>query len=129
VDVYVHEKNLDGTLKELHRASDGPWGGTLVDDNFIAWLSTMFGEDTMERLKNDEIRDYFDLLRAFEMSKRNELPDSTKTINFRMPVSLREFYTESNSENIVQKIQRMDLKNEVNFKRDTFRVSPDVVRS
>jgi len=89
----------------------------------------MFGEDTMERLKNDEIRDYFDLLRAFEMSKRNELPDSTKTINFRMPVSLREFYTESNSENIVQKIQRMDLKNEVNFKRDTFRVSPDVVRS
>jgi len=42
VDVSVHEKNIDGTLKELHRASGGPWGGTLVDDNFIARLSTMF---------------------------------------------------------------------------------------
>jgi len=83
----------------------------------------------MERLKNDEMRDYFDLLRAFEMNKRNELPDSTKTINFRVPVSLCEFYSESNSENIAQKIERLNLENEVNFKRDTLRVSPDIVRS
>jgi len=129
VDVSVHEKNLDGTLKELHRASGGPWGGTLVNDNFIAWLSTMFGDDVMKKLKGEVLQDYFDLLREFEMSKRKELSDSSKTINFRVPVSLCDFHKESNNENIIKKIERLNKINEVNFKRDMLRVSPTVVRS
>ncbi|WAR14075.1 HS12A-like protein [Mya arenaria] len=27
-DISVHERNPDGTLKEIHKASGGPWGGT-----------------------------------------------------------------------------------------------------
>ena len=129
MDVSVHEKNLDGTLKELHRSSGGPWGGTLVNDNFIAWLSTMFGDDVIKKLKKDVLRDYFDLLREFETNKRKELSDSTETINFRVPVSLCDFHKESNSENIIKKIERMNMTNEVSFKRDMLRVFPNIVRS
>jgi hypothetical protein len=34
-DISVHEKLIDCSLKELHKASGGPWGGTVVDDNFL----------------------------------------------------------------------------------------------
>jgi len=81
VDVSVHEKNHDGTLTELHRASGGPLGGTNVDDNYIAWLTTMFREDAIKRLKSEVMRDYFDLLREFEIKKRSVLPE-TKNDHF-----------------------------------------------
>jgi len=54
VDVTVHEKNSDGTLKELHSPSGGPWGGTYVDENFIKWLTELFGEVTMKQFKEDQ---------------------------------------------------------------------------
>jgi len=129
VDVSVHEKNLDGTLKELHRASGGPWGGTNVDKNYIAWLTTMFGEDAMKRLKSEVMRDYFDLLREFETKKRSVLPDTTKMVNFRVSAALNEFHNKSDSETITKKIERLNLKDDVNLQRDILRVSPDIVRS
>jgi len=127
--VSVHEKNLDGTLKELHRASGGPWGGTCVDNSYIDWLAEMFGEDAMEKLKKNVMRDYFDLLREFETKKRNVLPDSTKMINFRVSAALNEFHNEGDGEQITEKIERLNLKNDVKMQRDTLRVSPDIVRS
>ena len=129
VDISVHEKNLEGTLKELHRASDGPWGGTNVDRNYIAWLTTMFGEDAMTRLKSEVMRDYFDLLREFETKKRSVYSDTTKMINFRVSAALNEFHNNKNSETITKKIERLNLKDEVKLQRDILRVSPDIVRS
>jgi len=127
--VSVHEKNLDGTLKELHRASGGPWGGTCVDNSYIDWLAKMFGEDAMDKLKKNVMRDYFDLLREFETKKRNVLPDSAKMINFRVSAALNEFHNEGDGEQITKKIERLNLKNDVKMQRDTLRVSPDIVRS
>ena len=129
VDISVHEKNLDGTLKELHRASGGPWGGTNVDNNYIAWLTSMFGEDAMNRLKSEDMRDYFDLLREFEIKKRSVLPDTKNLVNFRVSAALNQFYDESDSETITKKIERLNLKDGVKLQRDILRVSPDIVRS
>jgi len=127
--VSVHEKNFDGTLKELHRASGGPWGGTCVDNSYIDWLAKMFGEDAMEKLKKNVMRDYFDLLREFETKKRNVLPDSAKMISFRVSVALNEFHNEGDGEKITEKIERLNLKNDVKMQRDTLRVSPEIVCS
>jgi len=129
VDVSVHEKNSDGTLKELHRASGGPWGGTNVDKNYIAWLTTMFGEEAIRRLKREAMCDYFDLLREFEIIKRSVLPETTKMINFRVSAALNEFHSKSDSETITKKIERPNLNDDVKLQRDKLRVSPDIVRS
>ncbi|XP_060603676.1 heat shock 70 kDa protein 12B-like [Ruditapes philippinarum] len=60
-DISVHEKKADGSLKEIHKASGGPWGGTAVDKNYFDWLTNLFGERTMERFKKEQMADYFDV--------------------------------------------------------------------
>jgi len=129
VDVSVHEKNLDGTLKELHPASGGPWGGTRVDCNYIDWLAKMFGEDAMKTFKKKFMRDYFDLLRNFETKKRNVLPDAIDFITFKMPPTLNEFHNKSDVEKLTKKIEQMNLKDDVKVIGYSLRVSADVVRS
>ncbi|XP_060595953.1 heat shock 70 kDa protein 12B-like [Ruditapes philippinarum] len=46
-DISVHEKQINGSLKEIHKPSGGPFGGTQVDDNFMNWLTKLFGNSTM----------------------------------------------------------------------------------
>ena len=69
----MHEKKSDGTLKELHKASGGPWGGNVVDNNYIQFYEKLFGQDTMNRFKKEEMIDYFDLLRDFSEANVQEL--------------------------------------------------------
>jgi len=124
----VHEKNLDGSLKELRAASGGPWGGTCVDGSYIDWLTQMFGQVAMERLKRELMGDYFDMLREFENKKRSIAPDTNGLITLRVSVALKEYQDENEKENIVSKIARMNLKEEVKFQRDKLRVSADIAR-
>jgi len=128
VDVSVHEKQRDGTLKELHRPDGGPWGGTRVDSNYIAWLTTVFGEKAVEKFKKEAMGDYVDLLRDFENKKRNISSDTEGLITLRFPVALREFYEDLGEDDLAAKLARMNLKNDVKILRDKLRVSAHIVR-
>jgi len=129
VDVTVHEKNPDGTLKELHSPSGGPWGGTYVDENFIKWLSKFFGEVTIKQFKENSMDDFIDLLREFEMKKRNVCSDSQDPIVFKLSLSLLESHKESGDENIAGRIARMNLSEDIKIKKDKLHVSVAIVRS
>ena len=129
VDFSVHERNFDGTLKELHRPSGGPWGGTCVDDRYIAWLTELFGAATMEQFKAESMGDFIDVLRDFETKKRSVLTATTGMITFRIPAALKECNEESGDEQIVTKIARLNLKEDVKIKRDKLNVAADIVRS
>ena len=126
-DVSVHKKDFDGTLKELRAASGGPWGGIGVDKSYIDWLTQMFGKEAMERLKRESICDYFDILRDFEYKKRSITPDTTGLITLRVCVALNKFHEESDEENILLKIKRMNLK-DLQFLGDKMRVPVDIAR-
>ena len=47
VDITVHETLADGTVKEVHKANGGPWGGTSVDATFMDFLENMVGPRVM----------------------------------------------------------------------------------
>jgi hypothetical protein len=66
-DISVHEKQIDDTLKELHKASGGPWGGIIVDNNYLEWLTKIFGNTTMQKFTSKQMEDYFQMLRDFEI--------------------------------------------------------------
>jgi len=125
----VHEKNLDGTLKELHRASGGPWGGTCVDDAYIAWLTKLFGVKAMEKLKREAMGEYIDLLREFENKKRNIATTTDGQVTLRVSVALKEYQEKCEEETIEAKIARLNLNKEVKIHRDKLRVSADIARS
>ncbi|WAR14317.1 HS12B-like protein, partial [Mya arenaria] len=40
-DISVHERNPDGTLKEILKSSGGPWGGIFVDENYMKMLGRL----------------------------------------------------------------------------------------
>ncbi|KAH3840692.1 heat shock 70 kDa protein 12A-like isoform X1 [Dreissena polymorpha] len=92
VDITVHEVNPDGTLKELHKANGGPWGGTTVDQAFLDFLSEILGADVLQTFRDGHRDDYIDLLREFETRKRAVKPDSDSRVTFKMPISLHELY-------------------------------------
>jgi len=128
VDVSVHEKNPDGTLKELHRPSGGPWGGTTVDNHYIAWLTKMFGKKAMKKLKAEAMDDYFEILRVFENKKRNLMADSNEDITFKLPLFLNNYNKDAGEEGIDSVIARLDLKGKVKFLGDKIRVSAEITR-
>jgi len=127
--VSVHEKNFDGTLKELHRPSGGPWGGTKVDDRYIAWLTEMFGKGAMKKLKEEAMGDYLDILREFETKKRSVTPDIEGKMTLRIPGALKKYHKRSGEENIESKIARLNLKEDIELKADKIRVSAAIARS
>jgi len=127
--VSVHVKNFDGTLKELHRPSGGPWGGTKVDDRYIAWLTEMFGKSAMEKLKEKSMGEYLGILREFECKKRMVTPDSKSKITSIIPGALKKFHKRSGEENIKSKLARLNLTEDVSFKDNKIRVSADNARS
>jgi hypothetical protein len=85
VDITVHEVRSDKSLKEIHRASGGPWGGIKVDDAFQEYLLELFGFETIASLAKNEV---IELERSFESFKRKV--DTGNTVHYmQIPLSLR----------------------------------------
>ena len=124
MDVSVHEKNPDGTLKELHRPSGGPWGGTTVDNHYIAWMTQLFGRNAIKELTADFMADYLYMLREFENKKRTVTPDLNQKIILRVPYALNE-----KRKNTESQIARLNLENDVDILKDKIRVSADIAKS
>ncbi|WAR02826.1 HS12B-like protein [Mya arenaria] len=117
-DISVHERKEDKTLKEIHKASGGPWGGIYVDENYLQWLRSIFGSESIDKLKNEAVGDYMDLLRQFETKKRAHSTTVPIKTTIRLPNSLRTF---------VEKAWGKDIGNVLSQKGLTL-VSGDKVR-
>ncbi|XP_053399962.1 heat shock 70 kDa protein 12A-like [Mercenaria mercenaria] len=128
-DISVHEKCADGTLKELHKTSGGPWGGMYVDQNYFKWLESFYGQRALERLKLEDMTDFFDLLREFETKKRSVTSDSKEMVNFRIAASLKEMSEEEENTTLQDRLAALSLQEKVSVKRDRMRIDPSIVRS
>lgn len=96
VDITVHEVKDNGSLKELHKANGGDWGGTKVDTLFTSLLADIVGKDVMETFSSENKYDFLDLLRDFETKKRIISPELDEKVTFNIPVSLSETFCEKN---------------------------------
>ncbi|XP_060596211.1 heat shock 70 kDa protein 12B-like [Ruditapes philippinarum] len=127
-DISVHEKQIDDTLKELHKASGGPWGGIIVDNNYLEWLTKIFGNTTMQKFKSKQMEDYFQMLRDFEIKKRSVTPELKGKFTFRLFSSIKELYQESNMPPLGKRVADLGLSGMVTFTGDKMRVDVSVVK-
>lgn len=90
VDITVHQvMDLDGQhLKELHRATGGPYGSIGVDLAFEQLLDNIFGSDFMNHFKTRLPASYVDLMVSFEARKRHASPYRCNPLNIALPFSL-----------------------------------------
>ncbi|KAK3602776.1 hypothetical protein CHS0354_026323 [Potamilus streckersoni] len=94
IDVTVHKVHHDGTLRELHAASGGDWGGTKVDKAFNDLLLNIVGNVVMKKVDRNDKWAYLDLFREFEVKKRTITPGMAGCIRMTVPFAFSETYKE-----------------------------------
>lgn len=84
----VHEIQDDGTIKEIHKVTGGPYGGICVNQRFESLLEDLFGATKIQTYRNQFPSDWLSLMNEFEAKKRgNRILDSSLMTNIRLPRS------------------------------------------
>ena len=94
IDVSVHEVLEDGDLRELYKASGGAWGGTTVDKAYEDMLVKIFGDKVFKKFKTENMDDYIDIVRTFEVKKREISSTSEHDTIVSLPLALIETYND-----------------------------------
>ena len=131
IDITVHQVEKTRTLKELHKANGGDWGGAKVNKAFEDLLAAVIGPDVYEIIQFKHRDDYLDLIREIETKKRNIAPTDTGKINIRLPQSIFENYYEMNKVPLKDK-DKADLSNgrriSIKIDGDKLRINANVIQ-
>ncbi|XP_067894460.1 heat shock 70 kDa protein 12B [Heterodontus francisci] len=101
VDLTVHQiEQPEGTLKELYKASGGPYGAVGVDLAFEKMLCQIFGADYIEHFKVKRPAAWVDLMIAFEARKRTASPKRVNPLNISLPFSFIDFYRKHKGQSV-----------------------------
>ncbi|KAL3859667.1 hypothetical protein ACJMK2_009875 [Sinanodonta woodiana] len=128
-DMTIHEKLQGGGLKEVCKASGGPWGGTAVDMTFLQLLVSIVSGPVMHKFMKTEVYDYLDLFREFESAKRNLSLQTKDMINLKFPASLNEICKELTGNDFKTCVTESPHSSNVTIVSDKMRIHPDLMRS
>jgi molecular chaperone DnaK (HSP70) len=96
IDVTIHEINESdstGYLKELYKASGGPFGSMIVDLEFEKLLKNIFSKEFIEEFIETFPASYNSLMSTFESKKRRVCSDNPPNyLNINLPYSFIDFY-------------------------------------
>lgn len=125
-DITVHEKQPDGSLKELHEASGGPWGGKYVDEKFMELLITLVGQDVIDEFAELNKADVLDIYREIETKKQTIKPDMTGKVTIKVPVSVGDTYKQKTKQNIKKVIEGSRFEGKITWTGDKLRMEADL---
>ena len=115
-----------GTLTELYRASGGPYGGIYVDQEYLKICDIIFGEGSVDKLKQEDMDGYLTVVREFETKKRSVTSDYKLHFVSRLSTSFNEKFSDAEK---TERVQSSSLKDKVFFKRDKLKLSPSLMKS
>lgn len=122
----MHEKRIDGTLREVHASTGGPWGGRYVDEGYLNLLRKLFGATALEQLKQNYAGEYLRILNEFETQKRKLTLDTQKPLEFSFSKELFKFCNE-NSEVVKARIAN-ESSGQIKLKDDKLSVDISIVK-
>lgn len=128
VDITVHAVQDDGTLSEVTKASGGAWGGTQVDDAFLAFLQEIVGKDFLEEFKDEQTADFVDMMREFEVKKRAISSKSSGMITMRVAASFATKYKSEKGISLQDQIDSSSYAEKVIFKRDKIQIDAEIFK-
>lgn len=124
----MHEKIANGKLKEVYRASGGPWGGTAVDRAFISLISSIIGGPVMSAFMKTKTYEYLELMREFESVKRNVSLTTTDTVKIKIPVALSDICVEKVQKDFKTLVRLAKKDKQITFVGDKARFDPDLMK-
>ncbi|XP_045181401.2 heat shock 70 kDa protein 12A-like [Mercenaria mercenaria] len=125
VDITVHEITQHHDLKEIYKANGGDWGGTNVDQAFEEFLSEITGTGVMDSFKEKIIEEYLDLMRGFEVKKREIRAD--KQMVMKIPVALFDLAEELTGKRVSNTLSNSRYQGKVQLTGDKLKLHPDVL--
>lgn len=128
-DITVHERQQDGGLKELHKASGGAWGGTKVDEEFDKLLVKLIGAPAFSDFHDKFTSDFLDLQRELETKKRTITPVQAGKVTVKIPVCIEECYKDKVGETMKEAVDHSPLKGKVAWLNDKMRIESDIFKS
>ncbi|XP_058043343.1 heat shock 70 kDa protein 12A isoform X3 [Ahaetulla prasina] len=130
VDVTVHQIRLpEGHLKELYKATGGPYGSLGVDYEFEKLLCKIFGEDFIEQFKIKRPAAWVDLMIAFESRKRAAAPDRTNPLNITLPFSFIDYYKKFRGHSVEHALRKSNVDFVKWSSQGMLRMSPDAMNA
>ncbi|XP_067415155.1 heat shock 70 kDa protein 12A-like [Emydura macquarii macquarii] len=69
IDITVHEIQKNRSLRELHKASGGGWGGNRVDENFREFLKEIFQEGVWDEYAQNHPTECHQMMYNFGLQK------------------------------------------------------------
>ncbi|RWS28321.1 heat shock 70 kDa protein 12A-like protein [Leptotrombidium deliense] len=111
VDITVHEiQDKQGSLKELHKATGGPFGSVGVDAQFETLLENIFTKEFMDNYKSKFSTGFVDLMTTFEARKRSATTHQTTPSNIMLPFSFVSAYKKFKGHSIESAVKKFDNK-------------------
>lgn len=130
VDLTVHQIRLpEGHLKELYKASGGPYGSIGIDYEFEKLLCKIFGQDFVDQFKLKRPAAWVDLMIAFESRKRAAAPDRTNPLNINLPFSFIDYYKKFRGHSVEHALRKSNVDFVKWSSQGMLRMSPDAMNS
>ena len=93
IDITAHEIVNAKNVKELLVANGGSWGGTRVDENFVALLKQSLG-DFVEQYREKEPNQWLTLMLAFEKAKKIVKDDGKHQLRLQLSFNIFKSHTQ-----------------------------------
>ncbi|CAC5415331.1 unnamed protein product [Mytilus coruscus] len=127
-DITVHEVTGPNSVKEIHQACGGHWGGITVNGEFYKFLVRLLGGFVINDVKKHHSDAYFELMYRFEHAKTSFKEDTDKTTIY-IPVAWLETYEESTKQKLIDVIPQTHFKNKIELKHGKMRINHNLFRS
>ncbi|XP_041737524.1 heat shock 70 kDa protein 12A isoform X2 [Coregonus clupeaformis] len=130
VDLTVHQIRLpEGHLKELYKASGGPYGSIGIDYEFEKLLCKIFGPDFIDQFKIKRPAAWVDLMIAFESRKRAAAPDRTNPLNINLPFSFIDYYKKFRGHSVEHALRKSNVDFVKWSSQGMLRMNPDAMNA
>ncbi|KAM9466297.1 heat shock 70 kDa protein 12A isoform 4-T4 [Clarias gariepinus] len=130
VDLTVHQIRMpEGHLKELYKASGGPYGSIGVDYEFEMLLYKIFGQDFIDQFKIKRPAAWVDLMIAFESRKRAAAPDRSNPLNINLPFSFIDYYKKFRGHSVEHALRKSNVDFVKWSSQGMLRMSPDAMNA
>ncbi|KAI0983717.1 hypothetical protein GJ496_003540 [Pomphorhynchus laevis] len=130
VDITVHELNGSiGTLKELYKATGGPYGSTAIDNEFECLIAKIFSREFIDIYKLKRPSGFVDLMVAFEARKRTANLSKSTFLNIALPFSFIDYYRSFKGQTVESALKRFNNPNCKWSSQGMLRISIDMIYS
>ena len=113
MDVTAHEILDDGTIKEIHQVTGGPYGGIYVDAKFVSLLESLLGIPTVKNFRSSYPAEWLRMMNDFELKKRGRRAFDGKSTRIILPRDFTRLVSDPKNSSLSQSLERFCIHQDV----------------